>query len=194
MSNSVKLLSQLQPSTKITVSVCASFLVLTAGILLCLMVFPIEPHHETLQAETPVTEYLPPETTEYVSGAVTEPPHTLSTWSASVEGYVKATGGYPVETGRDRNETTDYAVEETQGTTEFPETTDDTESPETSTAVFDETTTGDGGNGTEEQTETIPQQPDTEPPTEPPTEPEVTDPPPIEPILPEDVPGDVIVD
>ncbi len=89
--------SVLQKSTIITMTVCFVFLLLTAAVLLVLMMFPIEPKRKiTLQStpqeqqstETAVQDLAPDEWEN------TEAPHTLSTWSASIDGFTNPSDDY----------------------------------------------------------------------------------------------------
>lgn len=93
------MISGLQKSTKITIIACASFLAVTALVLLFLMLFPIEPEETpTLQINQPQQTVMTEESTETQlsedEGLYTEGPHTLSTWSASIEGHTRSTDEY----------------------------------------------------------------------------------------------------
>lgn len=88
---------KIQKSTKITVVICACFLLLTAAVLVFLMFFPFKPEQEV------IVQHIAPETTQNVqteavmlpeNGQHTEAPHTLSTWSASIEGHSHSPNEY----------------------------------------------------------------------------------------------------
>lgn len=88
---------KIQKSTKITVIICACFLLLTAAVLVFLMFFPYKPEQEV------IVQHIAPETTKAVQTEAvmlpeneqqTEAPHTLSTWSASVEGHSHSPNEY----------------------------------------------------------------------------------------------------
>ncbi len=85
-------------STKVTMVVCAILLIITATALFMLMLFPIQPkepetivlnRHSPVQLQNEVQETEEetlPEETEPIVPAV-EAPHTLSTWSANINGF-----------------------------------------------------------------------------------------------------------
>ena len=85
-------------STKVTMVVCAILLIITATALFMLMLFPIQPkepetivlnRHSPVQLQNRVQETEEetlPEETEPIVPAV-EAPHTLSTWSANINGF-----------------------------------------------------------------------------------------------------------
>lgn len=158
-----KMISGLQKSTKMTIIACAAFLALTALVLLFLMLFPIEPEEKpTLQVNQPqqtaaLTE-LPQETAPPEEGRQTEAPHTLSTWSASIEGHSRSTNEYfeYIRSTYEPQETMwhQYITEPSEEMTEWTETEETDESAtgsweETTTAVTDETEMTDTGSGIE---------------------------------------------
>lgn len=152
----MNLISELRKSTKITFIVCLCFLLLTAVVLLYFMMFPIEPDGQSASLTAPSAETTAPvETTAAPEDWVnTEAPHTLSEWSASVDGYTRFTGEYhpyvpPTEDETEEASETEY--EETGDTSETEaseETTADTigeettlDSPESSEYDHSETQT-----------------------------------------------------
>lgn len=203
-----KMLSGLRKSTKITVYICGVFLIITTLVLLILMIFPIQ------KTETPALEInqprqtAPPETTAQTTDALhfpaqTEAPHTLSTWSASIEGHTRSTDEYfeymnstyePLETMW-HELITDPPETEPEPETLPPETDETDIWTEETTTFFEESTefsdTGsdiETGFGSETVTETVtlpspPLPPESDPvPTEPiPTEPVQTEPAPTDP-------------
>lgn len=185
---------KIQKSTKITVIGCACILALTAAVLMFLMFFPIKPQEEIIvQHITPVQTQDNTMQTEAVQLSDdwqnTEAPHTLSTWSASIEGHSHS----PEEYWEYMRSTTTYEsvfteqpefYESSEG--EFTETTpeSDIETGEMEyTTSFDEETGTSGMESSEfiqseTQTETVMIPTETNPqPTEyiPPTDPPVID-------------------
>ncbi len=184
---------KIQKSTKITVIICACFLLLTAAVLVFLMFFPYKPEQEV------IVQHIAPETTQNVQteavmlpedGQYTEAPHTLSTWSASIEGHSHS----PQEYWEYMLSTTTYEsvfteqpefYESSEG--EFTETTPESEmeteiSAEYTTSFDEEADTSEMENSefiqSETETETVVIPPETDPqPTEyiPPTDPPVID-------------------
>lgn len=86
-------IDQLSKSTKTTVIVCGSLLVLSAAITLFLLFFPIQKEDQPTVVVEPVrhTEY---STTTAVTTApestTSHGPHTLSTWNAGINGYSRS--------------------------------------------------------------------------------------------------------
>ena len=91
------MISNLHNSTKATVIACSVLIAVTAVVLFFLMLFPIQARDKSaalaapIIIETTTTEALPTE----LFTTTKEPPHTLSTWAASVE---------TIETTSDPNE------------------------------------------------------------------------------------------
>lgn len=209
-----KMISGLQKSTKITIIACASFLAVTALVLLFLMLFPIEKKQTpALQVNQPQQTAVPqatqeaPETQPFEDeGRYTEGPHTLSTWSASIEGHSRSTNEYfeYIRSTYEPQETMwhQYITEPTEKVTQW---TEPEETVVSETGTWDESgttapwETEDSGmessdyihTGSETVTETIilPPEPSEDVPVQseplptdpPPTEPPVTDPPPTDP-------------
>ncbi len=196
-----KMISGLQKSTKITIIACACFLAMTALILGFLMLFPIEPR-EQITMQNPVQSTAQPEPDVQTESAPeeewrnTEAPHTLSTWSASIEGHVDS----PNEYWEYLRSTTTYDTvfteqpeffETSEG--QFSETTMDSDwnvqtDTQTETSFDPESGYSEQQSGeythTETQTETVVIPPETDP------VPPETDPPvPSDPVL---VPGEEI--
>ncbi len=204
--------SVLQKSTIITMTVCFIFLLLTATVLLVLMMFPIEPKQEITLQNT-LQEQQPTETTAQILAPDewenTEAPHTLSTWSASIDGFTNPSDDYfhyiniatqgteltlPIQIQTSRNEPP------TENEWTQPPFVENTETTTTTEYVYETTFDRETGYSADESseyihsesqtvTETIAPPPTeeepiiTEPlPTEPPQVivPEVTDPPVIE--------------
>ncbi len=90
------MVSDLQKSTKITLLACLCFLLLTAVVLFFLMLFPLDPSKDSVSLSAPAETTNDDEVQESTAeeGTNTEAPHTLSTWSASIDGYTKFTGEY----------------------------------------------------------------------------------------------------
>ncbi len=173
---------KIQKSTKITVIVCACFLLLTTAALVFLMFFPYKPEQEV------IVQHIAPETTQNVQteavmlpddGQHTEAPHTLSTWSASIEGHSHS----PEEYWEYMRSTTTYEsvfteqpefYESSEGefTETTPESVTETKISVEYTTSFDEETgisemESSGFIQSETQTETVVIPPETDPqPTE----------------------------
>lgn len=189
-----KILSGLQKSTIITILSCACLLALTALILVFLMLFPITPEQnislqntQPVQTEESTDAVLPSE--EWQN---TEAPHTLSTWSVSVDGHSHS----PDEYWDYMRSTTDESQESSE--TAFSETTsleftEPTEIWQESTTEHHEETGYSGMESSEyihsdsqTQTETVNPPDVTDPPPTEEQPPVVIDPPPFEPEQPEE--------
>lgn len=115
----------LQRSTKVTVVACACVLALTAAVLLVLMFFPITPEERTVivapstePAATEAEELEWEETAPEIDETEVELPHTLSTWSANINGFHRDVNEFKtVETTRDPFETTKKTTTTTKATT-----------------------------------------------------------------------------
>ncbi len=83
------LISSLRNSTKATMIACSVFLAFTALVLFFLMLFPIQIKERSATLSAPVLETTVATTTTHkviqVQDTGTEPPHTLSTWKASIQ-------------------------------------------------------------------------------------------------------------
>lgn len=83
-----RMISSLHNSTKATVIACSVLLAMTAVVLFFLMLFPVKMRDKSAVLSAPVvtettsTETLP---AEIFITTTKEPPHTLSTWAATVE-------------------------------------------------------------------------------------------------------------
>ena len=93
----------LHRSTKVTMVVCAVFVIITAIALFMLMLFPIHPkepetivlnRHAPVEPTAPIveTEEELPETEPIIQQ--TEGVHTLSTWSANISGFKQDFNGF----------------------------------------------------------------------------------------------------
>ncbi len=147
-------------STKVTMVVCAILLIITATALFMLMLFPIQPkepetivlnRHSPVQLQREVQETeeetLPEETEPIVP--VVEAPHTLSTWSANINGFkqnfaefnekelgITTADPFPLRTKATTTTTTTAETEAPPIVEDVPEVT---VSPQTEISVINET-------------------------------------------------------
>ncbi|MBE6876942.1 MAG: hypothetical protein E7496_09560 [Ruminococcus sp.] len=136
-----RMISGLHNSTKATVIACSVLLAMTAVALFFLMLFPIKMRDKSAVLSAPVitetttTETLP---AEIFITSTKEPPHTLSTWAATVE---------TLTTTFDPDETTDIPWYDkifttssvTYATDEYGSTVITTPAPEENEPVYIET-------------------------------------------------------
>ncbi len=134
-----RIVSSLHNSTKATVIACSVLLVMTTAVLFFLMLFPIKMRDRSAALSAPVIAETTttPETLPEAAFTTTtkEPPHTLSTWAATIE---------TLETTLDPDETTDIPWYDklfttTVETDEYGSTVTTTSTEETTTSVYLET-------------------------------------------------------
>lgn len=168
-----RLLDGFQKSTRITIMGCACFLVTTALILVFLMFFPIIPEEKHVITMSPVTtEPSGKETQTYpvVEFDWEDMPHTLSTWSAGVDGFTRSLDEFTAtesETQTTGTEETTTAMDKTETGTETDDTdmtydtdvsgiyTENPPMPQTSTETVDTAVT-ETETSFPEETETLP--------------------------------------
>ncbi len=83
-----RIVSGLHNSTKATVIACSVLLAMTTAVLFFLMLFPIKMRDRSAALSAPViaeTTTAPETLPEAVATTTAEPPHTLSTWAATIE-------------------------------------------------------------------------------------------------------------